>query len=47
MSGREPGEKHSGVNEFPFLYCDKVEGTVVPVYVRALKDEHKHESRCP
>lgn len=32
-------EKHSGVNEFPFLQGDKIEGTVVPTDVRTLKGE--------
>lgn len=32
-------EKHSGVNEFPFLQGDEIEGTVVPIDVRALKGE--------
>lgn len=39
MSRWEPCKKHSGVNEFPFLQCDKVENTVVPVDPRALKGE--------
>lgn len=32
-------EKHSRVNEFPFLQGDEVEGTIVPIDVRALKGE--------
>ena len=32
-------KKHSRVNEFPFLQGDEVEGTVVPIDVRALKGE--------
>ena len=36
LDGRE---KHSRVNEFPFLQGDEVEGTVVPIDVRALKGE--------
>lgn len=32
-------EKHSGVNEFPFLQGDEIEGTVVPIDVRTLKGE--------
>lgn len=39
MSRWEPCKTHSGVNEFPFLQCDKVESTVVPVDTRALKGE--------
>lgn len=34
------GVRYSGVNEFPFLQCDKVGGTVVPLDLGALKSEN-------